>query len=463
MGELAEFPGWNAHDDFAAIARGEETVDGERVRHYVGTGYVAPTTTRLILTEQGEAFLNPPAPIGAGSMGSLGDGDGGQRPSNGAETSGMDVTAGETASSEAITGTALGSNWPGVQRTPCDSVTAGETAPDFAQTMAAEPSGDWPELFKAAHELAWREPVKVTVTEIQASLLDFGKVYAPGRKVERPILRWHGGKWRLAPWIISHFPTHKVYIEPFGGAGSVLLQKLPAITEVWNDLEGEVVNLFRVLRSNAEDLARLIYLTPFAREEYHSLYEVMDDPLERARQFVARSFMGQSSKGALWKSGFDSRINPDGFASRLNSLRAMPEEFHAIAERFRGVIIEQRPADAIFAQYDRQDVLFYVDPPYLSDRAKHYTHELDEAGHVALLETLRSLAGMVVLSGYRSELYDAALTDWRRIETDAHADGGIDRTEVLWLNPACVAALDAQHPQLFDLASIDAVNTPPRT
>lgn len=329
----------------------------------------------------------------------------------------------------------------------------------IASDMAAEPADDWSPMLNAALDLAWREPPKVT--ESLAALLDFGKVYGLGRKVERPVLRWHGGKWRLAPWIISHFPPHKVYIEPFGGAGSVLMQKLPVESEVWNDLEGEAVNLFRVLRSSTEDLARAIYLTPFSREEYHSLYEVSADPIERARRFVARSFMGQLSKGALRKSGFDSRINPDGFASRLNALRAMPDEFHAVAERFRSVIIEQRPADAIFAQYDRPDALFYVDPPYLSDRAKHYNHELDEAGHAALLQALRSLAGMVVVSGYRSDLYDEALADWRRVETEAHADGGIDRTEVLWINPACADALDVQHPALFDLAAHDVANTPP--
>jgi DNA adenine methylase len=152
--------------------------------------------------------------------------------------------------------------------------------------------------------------------------------------------------------------------------------------------------------------------------------------------------MGQSSKGALRKSGFDSRINPDGFASRLNSLRAMPEQFQIIAERLRAVIIECKPAAAIFSQYDREGVLFYVDPPYLSDRANHYTHELDEAGHVALLAQLRSLSGMAVLSGYGSTLYDDTLSDWIRIETDAVADTGVARTEVVWINPKCAAALD---------------------
>ncbi len=267
----------------------------------------------------------------------------------------------------------------------------------------------------------------------------------------RPVLRWHGGKWKLAPWIISHFPKHRVYVEPFGGAASVLLQKAPAITEIWNDLENEAVNLFTILRTRCDELAAAVALTPFSRTEYHSLYAPTDDPVERARRLVARSFMGQSSKGALRKSGFDSRVNPDGFASRLNCIRALPDEFRLIADRFAKVIIECRPAQAIFDQYDRVDALFYADPPYLAERANHYNHELGREGHAKLLDALRTLKAMVALSGYPSDLYDNALKDWRRVETSARADGARPRTEVLWLNPACAAALDRDrsHGTLF--------------
>lgn len=260
---------------------------------------------------------------------------------------------------------------------------------------------------------------------------------------ERPVLRWHGGKWLLAPWIIGHFPKHRVYVEPFGGAGSVLLQKPESTVEVWNDLEDEVVNLFQVLRTDLHALSQLLELTPFSRAEYHRLYEWVDDPLERARRFVARSWMGQSSKGALRKSGFDSRINGDGYVSRLSCFRAVPGEIGQIAERFSSVIIEHRDAELIFDQYDRPDALFYVDPPYLGDHAKHYTHELDYAGHERLLARLRRCSGMVVISGYPSELYDRVLGDWSTDTTTTHADGGKERTEKLWMNPACQSSLSA--------------------
>lgn len=264
----------------------------------------------------------------------------------------------------------------------------------------------------------------------------------------RPVLRWYGGKWRIAPWIISHFPAHKVYVEPFGGAASVLLQKPPAITDVWNDLDDDVVSLFRVLRERPEALGDLLRLTPFARSEYRSLYERTDDPIERARRFVARSFMGQSSKGALKKSGFDTRINPDGFASRVRCLRALPDQLPLIAERFSNVIVEHRPASEVFRQYDGSGVLFYVDPPYLSDRAKIYAHELGAKDHAALLDQILSLTGFVVLSGYASDLYDEALSGWKRYEYRAFADGARPRTEIVWINPACSAALDAEREQL---------------
>ncbi len=262
----------------------------------------------------------------------------------------------------------------------------------------------------------------------------------------RPILRWHGGKWRLAPWVIAHFPPHTVYVEPFGGAASVLLRKQPAISEIWNDLDDAVVGLFRVLRERPRDLAEALALTPFARAEYRTLYEPTSDPVEAARRLIGRSFMGQSSKGALRRSGFDSRVNPDGYVGRLGSLRGLPEQISLIADRFSRVLIEHTDASVLMRRHDRVDALFFVDPPYLPQtrHAAHYNHELTRDGHAALLTLLRELKGMVVLAGYPSRLYDDALGDWRRVSVKAFADGARERTEVLWINPACAAALDTE-------------------
>lgn len=120
----------------------------------------------------------------------------------------------------------------------------------------------------------------------------------------RPILRWHGGKFILAPWIISHLPKHRIYVEPLGGAGSVLLRKPRSYAEVYNDRDGEVVNLFRVARERGDDLRRALELTPFSREEFVLSYASTDDPIEQARRTVTRSFMGFGSNSHNHLTGF---------------------------------------------------------------------------------------------------------------------------------------------------------------
>lgn len=111
----------------------------------------------------------------------------------------------------------------------------------------------------------------------------------------RPILRYHGGTWILAPWIISHFPAHRVYVEPFGGAASVLLRKERSYGEVYNDLDGEIVNLFRIVREQPRKLMRSLAWTPFSRDEYRAAFDISAEPLEMARRTIVRSFMGFGS------------------------------------------------------------------------------------------------------------------------------------------------------------------------
>ncbi len=264
--------------------------------------------------------------------------------------------------------------------------------------------------------------------------------------LERPILRWHGGKWRLAPWIVSTFPMHRTYVEPFGGAGSVLLRKPRSYAEVWNDLDGEVVNLFRVLRSaEAGRLVDMVQMTPFAREEFALAYEPHDEPVERARRLLVRAAMGFGSGLATARrsTGFRADSKRAG-TTPAHDWQNYPPVLAAAIDRMRGVVIESRPALELLATHDGPGTLFYVDPPYLhSTRSKkrgmatlhhRYAVELTDADHADLLAALRRLRGQVVLSGYPHPLYDDTLTGWRRIERAARADGAKARTEVLWLN-----------------------------
>jgi DNA adenine methylase len=258
----------------------------------------------------------------------------------------------------------------------------------------------------------------------------------------RPILRWHGGKWRLAPWVMSFFPPHRIYVEPFGGGASILLRKPRAITEVYNDLDSDVVSMFRVIREQPEALARALVLTPYARDEYDRLYEPCDDPLEAARRFIARSYFGMQSKGAIEKSGFDTRINPDAFVSRVNTFARLPDEVSAVAERFGNVVIENVDAVKLLDRFDRYDTLVYADPPYVPEArsGKYYNHEMTAEDHGRLLDRLKALRAMVIVSGYASELYDDSLHGWERYEFKAWTDGASERTEVIWLNPHAAAA-----------------------
>jgi DNA adenine methylase len=284
----------------------------------------------------------------------------------------------------------------------------------------------------------------------------------------RPVLRWHGGKWKLAPWIISFFPAHRVYVEPFGGAASVLLRKERAYGEVYNDLDDEVVGLFRILRdpSAAAELEQLLRLTPFARTEFKESYQPTDDPLERARRLVIRAFMGfgsnahSSQEKGHRSTGFRSNSNRSG-TTPAQDWANWPDAMRALVERLAGVVIENRDAREVMAQHDGGGTLHYVDPPYLPEtRARGnrydlawrmYRHELSREDHAALLSFLCELDGMVVLSGYPDPLYDEALLGWARYEREAMADGARPRTEVLWLNPACAAALKVG--TLFEVAS----------
>lgn len=258
---------------------------------------------------------------------------------------------------------------------------------------------------------------------------------------KRPIVRYHGGKWKLAPWIIAHLPQHKVYVEPFGGGGSVLLRKPRSYAEVYNDLDGEMVNLFRVARDNGRELLELLRLTPFARTEFAEAYEQTSDPTEQARRTVVRAFMGFGSNAHNRPTGFRANSNRSGTTPARDWMN-YPDALDAIIDRLRGVVIENRNAMDLMPQQDSEETVFYVDPPYVAatrDKGGDYRHEMTDADHEKLAEVLHGLRGAVVLSGYGCELYDRLYAGWQRIERAAHADGARDRIEVLWLSPRCPA------------------------
>lgn len=260
--------------------------------------------------------------------------------------------------------------------------------------------------------------------------------------IKRPVLRWHGGKYRLAPWIVSHFPPHRIYTEAFGGAASVLMYKTRSYAEIYNDLCGEVVNLFRVLRDKelAESLQRALVLTPFSREEFLLAYEKSADPIEAARRLVARCFMGfgSNAQNINLTTGFRANSNRS-HTTPAHDWKNYPDFIPAFVERLQGVVVENKPAEEILIRHDAADALHYVDPPYplstRTDNSPDYNFEMTDEQHRRLAQVLRGLKGTVVLSGYACPLYDEELfPDWFRFERAAFADGALKRTEILWMN-----------------------------
>ncbi|WP_367347559.1 DNA adenine methylase [Sphingobium yanoikuyae] len=272
----------------------------------------------------------------------------------------------------------------------------------------------------------------------------------------RPLLRWLGGKFRLAPWIVSQFPDHRIYIEPFGGAASVLLHKPRAYNETYNDLDGELVNLFRVLRGEqASELLKQLALTPYSREEYWAAFEATDEPVERARRTIVRSHMAHGTGGARMDrpTGF----RTDGVTATTNvagEWADLPEALQAIVDRMRGVNIEQRPAIELIQRFNCENALIYLDPPYLpatrstksrkpGERYHTYAFEMIEDDHLELLAACRDSKAMIIISGYPDPMYDEALPGWTRRQIAARAHRNSPRTECLWINPPAVEAVCA--------------------
>ncbi len=275
----------------------------------------------------------------------------------------------------------------------------------------------------------------------------------PMLKPTRPLMRYHGGKWRLAKWLISHFPPHRVYVEPYGGAASVLLQKERSYAEVYNDLDDQIVGVFRVMQCPEQRarLMELLRLTPYARSEFKLAWEPTSDAVESARRVIIRSQMGFGSSGATKGStGFRCDTARRYQTSMMDWVR-YPDCLPPIIERLIGVQIENRPAVNVIANNDKPETLFYVDPPYMHDTrvidgsTRYYRHEMTNSDHAFLLAQLLNTKGMVVLNGYESDLYDSMLTGWKKFTKESRISahrGTKVKTEVIWLNSACAEALE---------------------
>jgi len=272
-----------------------------------------------------------------------------------------------------------------------------------------------------------------------------------------PLVRYYGGKAKIVRFILAHLPAaHECYCEPYGGAASVLLYKPRRPLEVYNDLNGAVVNLFRVLREHPDELIRAITLTPWARAEYELAQEPSDDPVEEARRFYVSCWQGFVGGGrARRRQGWRYQVKAGTLWKPSSMNFRDTDHLWTIVDRLRGVQIECRPALDVIRQCDAPTTLFYLDPPYLHSTRSKWKHiyavEMSDEDHVELAELARSLQGMVIISGYPSDLY-ADLYEaygWVRKEFKARTNGGgaitsAERTEAIWISPHAQEALEKE-------------------
>lgn len=250
--------------------------------------------------------------------------------------------------------------------------------------------------------------------------------------MNRPALDYFGGKWKSASKIIAHFPEHKSFIDVFCGAASITLRKPRSKNEIINDFNSEVTNFFEVLRDRNAELKTLLCKTPYGREEYSRSRELCDDKLEQARRTVVKSWFGIGDSLDN-ETGF--RISLSQGGSTTGPWLTYVDYLHLYAERLRGVIICNLDYAEVITRYDREDTLFYFDPPYLEEtRSKKHAYKYDwnDSHHEKFLSLLPQIKGNFILSGYDGAIYKDL--PYRKIKFMAHTQS-IAREETLWISP----------------------------
>lgn len=253
----------------------------------------------------------------------------------------------------------------------------------------------------------------------------------------KAIMKYPGSKWSIARWIISYFPDHHSYLEPFFGSGAVLFNKARSNIETVNDLDGNVVNLFEWIRKDPERLAHEIYFTPYARQVYDDALDgVTEDSLGRAVNFYICLNMGHGFRTNGEKVGWKNDVQGRERSYASQDWCNLTDKIMQAAERLRGVQIENRPAVELIKRFNYENVLVYCDPPYMLEtrHGKQYRHEMDQEDHEELLEALLRHKGKIILSGYDTRLYDSRLKGWHREETEYRSQVGSRKREALWMN-----------------------------
>lgn len=274
-----------------------------------------------------------------------------------------------------------------------------------------------------------------------------------GNGINRPANRWYGGKWRIGKWIASHFPEHKIYVEPFGGMWSVGLQKPQSEVEIYNDIHPGATNFWTRLKEDSERLIQDIDAIQWNDQTVEWAKEMMTtDPFESAVKFYIQCRISYAGGGTGWGSGY----SPKTFDRKEHSDHS---HLIAIAKRIKNLQIYGEDALDIIREFDSPDTLFYCDPPYLeSTRNSHTPYEYEFDRHEELIALLGSIQGKAIISGYPSFKYASLLSSWSRKDTQGMTTSRKDATECIWIKPAKPAISPDDYVIAF-LSNLDSIKT----
>ena len=255
----------------------------------------------------------------------------------------------------------------------------------------------------------------------------------------RNVLKYPGSKWNIASQIVNLIPEHHSYVEPYFGSGAVLFNKTASNIETINDLDSDVVNLFRCIQKDADKLAKIIATIPFSREIYEYQFKIDKepiDPFECAAGFLVKCWQGHGFRTNGYKVGWKNDVQGRESMYALRNWYHLPEWIIDIVERLRQVQIENRPAVEVIKRFSYENVFMYIDPPYLlgTRAGKQYRHEMTDGDHEELLKVLLQNKAKIMISGYESNLYNEYLKDWNKVYFSSYAEHGKPRTEVVWMN-----------------------------
>lgn len=262
----------------------------------------------------------------------------------------------------------------------------------------------------------------------------------------RPPVKIHGGKFYLSEWIIKHFPedyTELDFVEAYAGGASVLINKSKSRVEVLNDIEEDLIQIYRALRDESKMFIGRLKRVKYCESTFDRAVKRQDNLwMDYMDQAVNEFILRRMSRGGMKKAFAWSDRKRGGKPGDVNAWDTIIEMLPKIAERLRDVHILNQSAFDTLKVFNNDDAFVYVDPPYLPNArtaSDIYAYEMSTEDHIKLATILNTFNGKVVLSGYPSKLYQRLYEGWKCVRKkmpnhSSQAKKKTRRVEAIWLN-----------------------------